>query len=528
MDRAERVRQILATRSLTLYSVSQQSAQIFGRSSRFYVPHNLYYDVADPSFIPTVHQMLALSRITNYRLFDWLAAFGCDLEQIPRLRLLIRRPHTTLLDSSVYDTYTWVPWFAETANGVPVPPIAPLRRFLPTAAPKRAMELLALNKRRFLYGKVGEGDMYALPFLAPGSVVRVDQARTEGVLLDAKTTAESPFFLVEHAAGYTCTRLQVLAKDRVLLHSPQRPCAQQELRVGRDARILGVIDAEIRSVMEERGTQQMPRPTGLRKRQLLLSSNSLNNLKELLQTTRIRAGLSFREASSASRWIAKILSDESYFAAPSTLSDYETLSEPPRRIQKVITLCVLYGIEFREFLRVSGLPVDQEGRHPIPDELVPRTVTSRNHTLWVTSEEKNDEGSSGLLGRLLQQWEEIPLFLRHSLAELAGLKKFSLSDVFWVGGDTKPIHPLLVNAIIVAVNRRVKKPMPSGAETFCAQPIYLILKRNGGYLCGHCTVDGANLLIHSYPGSPFGAQQFRNGVDAEVVGRVTAILRRLL
>ena len=499
MDRAERVRQILATRSLTLYSVSQQSAQIFGHSSRFYVPHNLYCDVADPSFIPTIHQMLALSQITNYRLFDWIAALGCDLEQVPRLRLLIRRQRTTLLDSSIYDTYTWVPWFAGTTNGAPVLPIAPLRRFLPTASPKRAMDLLALNKRRFLYGKVGEADLYALPFLAPGSVVRVDPARTESGLLGPGTNPESPFFFVEYAAGFTCSRLAVLGKDRILLRSPQHPCAERELHLGRDARILGTIDAEIRPIVGTCGARQMPGPIGPRQPQLHRSSNSQTTLMELLRTRRIRVGFSFREASVASRLIAETLSDASYFTAPSTLSDYETLSEPPRRSQKIITLCALYGIEFREFLRISGLPLDQEGRYPLPDELVPRTVPSRNHVPRNTSDEGTDHGPSGLLGRLVQQWEEIPLFLRHSLAELAGLKKFSLSDVFWVGGETMPIHLLLINATFVAVNRRVKKPVSSVAEAFCAQPIYLIFKRNGSYLCGHCTLEETNLVVHSYP-----------------------------
>jgi hypothetical protein len=528
MHRAERVRQILATRSLTLYSVSQQSAQIFGRSSRFYVPHNLYYDVAVPSFIPTIHQLLALSRITNYRLFDWLAALGCDLEQIPRLRLLIRRQRTTLLDSSVYDTFTWVPWFAGTTTGASVPPIAPLRQFLSTASPKRATELLALNKRKFLYGKVGEADLYALPFLAPGSVVRVDPARTERALLSPGTNPESPFFFVEYAAGFTCSRLAVLGKDRILLRSPQGRCAERELHLGRDARILGTIDAEIRPIVDTCGARQIPGPIGPRRPQFHRSSNSQTTLRELLRTRRIRVGFSFREASIASQLIAETLSDASYFTAPSTLSDYETLSEPPRRIQKVITLCALYGIEFREFLRISGLPLDQEGRHPLPDELVPRTVPSGNHVLRNTSDEGSDHGPSGLLDRLVQQWEEIPLFLRHSLAELAGLKKFSLSDVFWVGGETMPIHPLLINATFVAVNRRVKKPVSSVTEAFCAQPIYLILKRNGSYVCGHCTLEETNLIVHTYPGNPFGAQRFRNELDAEVVGRVTAVLRRLL
>jgi len=67
MDRANQVRQILSTRGLTLYRVCQQSAEIFGRSSRFYVPHNLYYDVGNPSLIPPFTRCLlsAMSQTTG-------------------------------------------------------------------------------------------------------------------------------------------------------------------------------------------------------------------------------------------------------------------------------------------------------------------------------------------------------------------------------------------------------------------------------------------------------------------------------
>src|SRR6267378_1732986 len=203
MDRAEQVRQIFSTRGLSLYRVSQQSTEIFGRSSRFYVPHNLYYDVADPSLIPSIHQMLALSRITNYRLYDWLAVFGFDLDHISRLQMLVPKQRTTLLDSSIYDMHAWIPWFADRPDKGPVPPIAPLGQFLASAGPRRAAELLALSKRRFLYCKVGEGDVHAFPHLAPGSVVRVDERCSMELLSDGKDNVDRRFFLVEHGLGFT-------------------------------------------------------------------------------------------------------------------------------------------------------------------------------------------------------------------------------------------------------------------------------------------------------------------------------------
>ena len=241
----------------------------------------------------------------------------------------------------------------------------------------------------------------------------------------------------------------------------------------------------------------------------------------------MRVGLSFREASSTSRLIADTLSDELYFAAASTLSDYEALSAPPRHIQKIITLCILNCIGLHQFLRASGFPLDKAGREPIPDDLIPRQITSRNRGLWVASQDAVRE-PSGFLAALLKQWEEVPLFLTFSLDEIAGLKSFSLSDVFWVGGDKAPWHPLLINATFVVVNRRARKPSPPTEDAVCEEPLYLILRRDGNYLCGRCTLDEGNLVVHGYPRGAVGAQQFRDGTDAEVVGQVTTILRRLL
>jgi hypothetical protein len=524
MDRAEQLRQILSTRGLSLYRVSRQSAEIFGRSSRFYVPHNLYYDVADPSLIPTIQQMLALSRITNYLFYDWLKVFGFDLDHIPRLQLLIPRQRTTLLDSSVYDVHAWIPWFVDRPRPEPVPPIAPLGQFLDLEMPRRAGELLKLSKRRFLYGKVGEGDVRAFPQLAPGSIFRVDELRSKELLSGGKNDAERRTFLVEHGLGFTCSRLDVLEKGSIMLRSSQRPCAQIELRLGKEAQILGVVDAEMRSMADRPGMQMPHRSAGLPKPLLLHAPNLQTNLKDLLRSSRLRVGLSFREASGMSRWIASTLSDQLYFAAPSTLSDSETLLAPPRHIQKILTLCILYCIEFEEFLRASGLPLDQAGREPMPDELVPRQVPSRNQRLQVASEKQSLQVPSGFLGSLTKLWEEVPFFLRHSLNEFTGLKNFALSDVFWVGGDKAPSHPLLANATFVVVNRRVKNPTQS--TTACEPPLCLLLKRDGSYLCGSCALHQGNLVLRAYPGGRLATEQFRNGVDAEVVGQVTTILRR--
>jgi len=527
MDRALQVRAILSTRSLTLYNVSLRSAQLFGRSTPFYIPHNLYYDLAHTLSTPTIFQILALSHITDYRLFDWLAVFGLNLDAISRLQFLIPRQQTTLLDSTVYDTHAWIPWFAERAETGPASSIVPLGHFLTWAPPERASELLALNKRKFLYAVVGERDLYAVPYFVPGSIVRADAQHSEAFRLGRDTNDKGSFFLLEHDFGWTCSRLTRLGKDRVLLHCPQRPCAERELVVGKDARILGVIDAEIRPVtpdIQSRRVQAKLATPG--KPRLERLPVELTKLTDLLRRSRARVGLSFRDASSLSRWIADTLSDDLYFAAGSTLSDCEALSAPPRQVQKIITLCLLYCIGFEQFLLAAGLPLGREGREPIPDEFVPRHLPNRNRSPGITGANGAPKADS-FFAALLNQWEEIPLFLRFSLDEITGLKNFSLSELFWVGGDRAPQHPLLADSTLVVVIRRARKPSPDTGNAVCEQPLYLILKRDGSYLCGRCTLDDGNLIVHGYPGTAAKTQQFRNGVDAEVVGQVTTILRKL-
>ena len=50
--------------------------ELYGRSSPYFVPHNLYYDLTNETFSPSLHQLFALSRVSGYRLNDWLRVFG--------------------------------------------------------------------------------------------------------------------------------------------------------------------------------------------------------------------------------------------------------------------------------------------------------------------------------------------------------------------------------------------------------------------------------------------------------------------
>ena len=369
--------------------------------------------------------MIAFSRVTNYRLCDWLAVFGFRLDDIPRLQLQIVRRRTVLLDSSIYDEDQWIPWFVERLSESSLPGIAPLAHVLKLGPSRRASELLALNKRRFIYAKVGRENAFAYPDLMPGSIARIDVRRKPDPLLTLGPSSGKSIFLVQNGLFLHCGHLRITGNNRIVLHSTHFPFAQVELTLGRNVRILGMADAEIRPVVPRPASEIALGSTTVAKADVAVIAGPRADLQQLLRTSRMRVGLSFREASAMSRRIARELADGMYFAAPGTLSDYENLASPLRHVQKIISLCVLYCIDFWSFLRSGRLPFESLGNDPLSDELSGRIGLPGN----AISDEVAGSGhhlsgeGRGFPSTLIDQWEELPLFIRNALPAICPVEE---------------------------------------------------------------------------------------------------------
>ena len=146
-DLAKRVKSILESKNLTLHSVSQRSAVLFGRSSPYFLQHNLYYDLRRGTFSPSLFQLFALSRISNYRLFDWMRVFGFDIEAIPRLQIQLSSARTILLDSSLDDPNSLVPWLHDSRAGLPPTSVIPFSQVLEWTSPRRLATFAALERQ---------------------------------------------------------------------------------------------------------------------------------------------------------------------------------------------------------------------------------------------------------------------------------------------------------------------------------------------------------------------------------------------
>jgi len=518
-DIGERVKFILARKGLTLSQASQRTEALYGRSSPYFVPHNFYYDLRGGNFSPSIHQFVALSRITGYRLSDWLRVFGADLENIVRFQVALPSRRTILLSSSLVDPYAWIPWFENRGGTTPVPPVAPLGQLLRLSGPRQIRSFPGASDPRFLYAKIGQQDALAYPVLVPGTIVRVNPNIPDGIAPRA-SRASSRYFLIEHSKGLFCCRLRAVGNAVLVPVSTKLCYGQVELQRPQDTRLVGVVDLAIRPAL---GFDPPEVPAELARQWKPLPLSREVRVGALLRNARVTMRLSLREASETSRRIANILKDDGYHISPSSLCDYELRNTVPRRIQTAITLCSLNGLQLRTLLEAMRINLENMGTEPMPDQFVFRVPP-------VGSFEKLDESidGGGFLSHLLERWEEVPFFLRQSMEPLSGLGHVSLDDFFWVGGKQDVLHPYLENGLVALVNRRRRRPVHFASKPLCQQPVYVLLKRDGTYLCACCGIENGTLVVHPYSKDFHRADVFRYRQDVDVVGQIVMIASRLV
>ena len=515
---AEKVQSILDSKKLTLYQVSQLSAKLYGRLTPFFLPHNLYYDLRSGSFRPSIHQVSALSRISGYRVADWLRVFGYNLEDITRLQVRLPSKRTLVLDTSLTDSDECTPWLDNRPDGVSMPSIVPLAKLLKMGPGRRIGSLQNPRARSFLYAKVGAEDTLAFPDLLPGSIVRVNPD-----IVDCAPRASSPIsarmFLVEHSKGFSCCRIRTLDNGAIVLIDNVLGHSQVELHCPQEAKVWGTVDFEFRRLLP---TQQPEVPNDVARRWRPRPLPANENFGQLLRRTRRRRGLSVREAARISRSIAELLKHDRYATSPSSLSDYELRNAAPRDFHKIITLCSMYGLQFDSMMKQMEVDLGHAGMESMPDRYLSRALAA----VTVKSGEAGTD-DPGFLEQLLEQCQEIPLFLRHSLSHFSGSSRISLDDFFWVGADDDPLHPYLADGVLVLVNRRRKAPHHFVSKPLWQQPISVVLKRDGTYLAACCGVENGALVVHPYTQEFRRDEEYRLHQDAEVVGQIVAIARRL-
>lgn len=517
---ALRLRSILASCGLTLHQVALASNHLYGPESPFRIPHTLCHSLANsPSFNLSISQTCALSRISRYRLEDWLGALGIKLEMLAGLQVVLPFGRTRLIDPLLHGTEPLAHGLTAEAGDRSPTDIAPFGQlFHRVSAPPSSGE--GLQEQQALFARIGAEDAFSFPELLPGSIVRLIAGDRQLREIERRCFSQPRLLIVKYQGGLWSGRFR-LSKDSILHAVPtELAYAPISLRYPQEARILGRVDMEIRW-MHRFDTPRVPPKLAVRHHSQALDADA-SSPGDLILRARRRAGLTLEQAARHSRTVAQVLNDERYAIAQSTLSDYEVQSAPPRHLEKAMTLCLIYGISLIDFVTAAGAAPDSLGQRPIPREFLPHSEIAALRGSRIQSVDRAD-----LCASRMRQMGPIPWFLGSALAELSGIRQLSTRDFFWIAGD-QPFLPAHTEGSLAAlVDRRRKRPVRRPGLPAWIQPAYILLMRNGTYRCACCSLEGDTLILSPRPQSGIAPEEMRLGQDAEVIGQIIALARHI-
>jgi transcriptional regulator with XRE-family HTH domain len=516
---ADRIRAILNSRGLTLAELSRASTLHIAGHRQHHVPHNFYEAIRERNFSPSLYQLASFARLSGYRLADWLSVFDLSLGAVGRLQASFQTLKTIALDSTIYHPNARIPWFVDIKPPVLSEQFVPLSQWISPAGPVRLDFLTAAGKSPFRYFRIGSQDNYAFPDLLPGSIVRVDTRLDMSNCVPFGKVPPDNLFLVEHSRGLVCSRLCRPKPTGVVLSATQLPFAPVELEIGTQASVLGIVDLEIRPITN---VPQSQVPATLGRFWTPTSLPPLPHVQhagEFIRRARLRCGLSFRETSERTRKFAAILGDARYFCAYGSLSDYETNQLAPRHIQKLISICAVYGVNSASMIEASGIAWNNPDESAIPAGLMEPSMA--------TSPRPDTPAHSSFLREMQRRFVELPLFLHEALPMIFGLPQLSVRDVFWLGEEIPFRHPYLSGALFLVVDRRRKTPHTELAASVWDQPLHMVQRRDGTYFSGSCVLQEGNLVVRPWIAGLPNLLKLRNRIDVEIVGQVIGIVRRI-
>jgi hypothetical protein len=329
--RAGQVKQVFERIGLTIAQVSALTGMRYGKKSAYFIPPTFLFRQKQ-GITPHICQIVALSEVTGYRFIDWMNVCGFDLKLILALQLRIHTERTAI--------------------------VTPAHTFPANDSTLVAWDSRPWTKGRYFFAKIGSRDAVVYPRLIPGSIVRADRSYSLRALDDA--SSRDRLWLVEHSGGLTCCHVKRVGTDHVVLLPNRPPLSSWPLRLSREARILGLVDLELRP-REAAQFKPVCAPT---KSDLFPTTphGRSTGFSKLLRVSRSRAGLTLRAAHEMTLRVAGLLENRHYRIALGLLSDYEAMDKLPRHVAKIMSLCIVYGIDPWELIEANGIHINDSNK----------------------------------------------------------------------------------------------------------------------------------------------------------------------
>jgi hypothetical protein len=256
----------------------------------------------------------------------------------------------------------------------------------------------------------------------------------------------------------------------------------------------------------------------------MLESTSNSEAGGRLRAERLRVCLSTREVEGLSRQIAEEKNSQDYYISHAWLTDVEKGKFTPT-IYKLYSLSLIYKRNYDEILAFFGIHIRDIGQEQMslplprthligrPSPEIPLVSLSDEIRTKLRSEKTN------LVSLMFRRWGGIPADL---------LKHMKGSDCLYgyVGATDFTLYPLIRPGSFVEIDTKQRK---IGGETWLSifeRPIYFIELREA-YACSWCEIRDQHLLLVPFPHPQNQVRQMRFPIEADILGRVTAVSMRI-
>ncbi len=259
----------------------------------------------------------------------------------------------------------------------------------------------------------------------------------------------------------------------------------------------------------------------------MLASSPSPDAGKRLRAARLRARLSTRQVERLSHEIAQKENNRDCCISHGWLTQVENGVFCPGNIYKLYTLARIYKLKANEVLSFFGL-----GLHDVDGGYMSLNLP-RTHLVGPVHEEPGQTvlaplglrsafrlEQTNLFSRMFDKWGEIPVGL---------LREIDLrnSVLGYIGLEDRKMYPWVRPGSLVQIDSRQKAIKAGGWHHESERPIYFVELRDS-CSCSWCDLDGNQLLL--IPSSQSGQQirRVRYPMDAEIVGRVTAIVMSMV
>ena len=237
-----------------------------------------------------------------------------------------------------------------------------------------------------------------------------------------------------------------------------------------------------------------------------------------LRRIREGLGLTYRDVQRASIALARNRGRQEFVVHISRLAEIENRQVVPS-LHKLYTLAAIYRLSPAEMFCWYGIPLSQL----LPDAIsLPVPATH----LMNFPETEGAEPDLTILDR-----PEETAMVKEALLEHGGLRNAlrmgeGSRRYGCIGTRDHRMEPILRPGSVVLIDTTVRRVEETEWASEFDRPLYFV-ELHEGYRCGWFIRDGSRLVMETHPLSRCAPEWWKTPDDAEVVGRVTAVVSQL-